>query len=393
MATTTPFVFRQGGPDRPNPQVVSGIATIDANETATLPIPCHGRGVVRIGFPTMTGTTATFTVQPFPPSDHTSPTLDPPFRPLYKNDGSAAVSVTVVDNSVIEVPQLSGCYAFTIVSGSSEASAREIEVQMVGEPAPFDPAGGVVASDFAAPALTLGTTNTAGNTNKVLATNSTILAFDATVPTTIAYSAAAAAGVATVTARRDHTHGMVAAPTTLNLTGLASKYKSATQTFSADTNFATVSAASGNFDFAIAASEVWYVRYVIPLTFTGTGGFKAQITGPASPTAVTIIPVIGLTTYDSAGSPIELTGFGSGVPLMRREAVVAAFSTGIAAHNAAGGTTVDTYNTTGGSTVIIEAVIANGANAGTITLQAAQNSANGTAVLGVGSFMLAQRLA
>jgi hypothetical protein len=65
---------------------------------------------------------------------------------------------------------------------------------------------------LAAPALTLGTANSAGSASTALATDSTLLAFDTTVPTTIAYSASAAAGSAVVTSRRDHTHGMVAAP-------------------------------------------------------------------------------------------------------------------------------------------------------------------------------------
>lgn len=202
MATTTEWIERQN-----TRLVVSGYATIDAGETATLPIPCGGRGVVRIGFPTMTGTTATFTVQAFPPADPAAPTLSPPFRPVYKTDGSTQLSITVTDNSMVEVPSLSGCYAFTIVSGSAEASARAIEVQMVGEPAPFDDSAGGGVTGFATPALTLGTSNVAGAAKTVLATNSTILAFDATVPTTITLPATAATGVATVAARRDHTHG------------------------------------------------------------------------------------------------------------------------------------------------------------------------------------------
>ena len=57
---------------------------------------------------------------------------------------------------------------------------------------------------LAAPALTLGTSNSAGAAATSFATNSTILAFDATTPADI--SDTAAAGSATVTARRDHVH-------------------------------------------------------------------------------------------------------------------------------------------------------------------------------------------
>tara|TARA_R110002110_G_scaffold408150_1_gene629550 strand:- start:536 stop:1255 length:720 start_codon:yes stop_codon:yes gene_type:complete len=60
--------------------------------------------------------------------------------------------------------------------------------------------------DLAVPAFTLGTSNAAGSAATAVASDSTLLAFDATVPTTIA-TASAAAGSATVTARRDHVHG------------------------------------------------------------------------------------------------------------------------------------------------------------------------------------------
>ena len=69
--------------------------------------------------------------------------------------------------------------------------------------------------DLAAPAFTLGTANAAGSAATAVASDSTLLAFDATVPTTIAYSATAAVGSATVTSRRDHTHGMAASTPTV----------------------------------------------------------------------------------------------------------------------------------------------------------------------------------
>jgi len=61
------------------------------------------------------------------------------------------------------------------------------------------------------PALVLGTANTAGVATTFIRDDDTILAFDATVPVTQAYSDAAATGAATVAARRDHKHGMPAA--------------------------------------------------------------------------------------------------------------------------------------------------------------------------------------
>ena len=66
--------------------------------------------------------------------------------------------------------------------------------------------------DLAAPAFTLGTTNTAGAAATAVASDSTILTFDATVPTTIAFGASAAAGSGTTASYRNHTHGMAADP-------------------------------------------------------------------------------------------------------------------------------------------------------------------------------------
>ena len=69
----------------------------------------------------------------------------------------------------------------------------------------------------AAPALTLGTANADGTAQSVVRTDSTILAFDATVPVTQAFADAAATGSAAITARRDHKHGMMADPVTAHV--------------------------------------------------------------------------------------------------------------------------------------------------------------------------------
>ena len=67
-------------------------------------------------------------------------------------------------------------------------------------------AGGGVS--FAAPALTLGTSNAIGSSGTVMNSDATILAFDATVPTTLTSTTSAAAGSASVAARRDHAHAV-----------------------------------------------------------------------------------------------------------------------------------------------------------------------------------------
>ncbi len=75
------------------------------------------------------------------------------------------------------------------------------------------PGGGVV---FATPAVTLGTTSADGVASTVIRSDSRIVAFDATVPTTQAFGDSAATGSAAVAARRDHTHGMPATPTSVS---------------------------------------------------------------------------------------------------------------------------------------------------------------------------------
>lgn len=88
--------------------------------------------------------------------------------------------------------------------GTATVAARRDHVHAM----PADPV------TFAAPSLTLGTANAAGTSGEVLSTDATIAAFDTTVPVTQAFGDAAATGSATVTARRDHKHGMPANPVT-----------------------------------------------------------------------------------------------------------------------------------------------------------------------------------
>lgn len=77
---------------------------------------------------------------------------------------------------------------------------------------------GISASSFATPSISLGTAAAAGAATTVIRSDSTIAAFDATVPTTEAFGDAAATGSAAVAARRDHKHGM---PTTADVLAAA----------------------------------------------------------------------------------------------------------------------------------------------------------------------------
>lgn len=67
--------------------------------------------------------------------------------------------------------------------------------------------GGSIAGT---PALTFGTAAAAGSSGTFINSDATLPIFDATVPTTQAFSDAAAVGAAGVAARRDHKHGMPA---------------------------------------------------------------------------------------------------------------------------------------------------------------------------------------
>jgi len=58
--------------------------------------------------------------------------------------------------------------------------------------------------DLAAPAFTLGTANAAGTAATAVASDATLLAFDAVAPANVA--ASAVVGSATVSSRRDHVH-------------------------------------------------------------------------------------------------------------------------------------------------------------------------------------------
>ena len=166
-------------------------------------------------------------------------------------------------------------------------------------------------------------------------------------------------------------------------------YKSATQVLTTTTSFADVAGAgAATFAFAIGASEVWEAEYYIPLAFGGTGGVKFQLTGPSAPTNVDIRGARAI--YLSVDGANELN-----FPVVTPITAVTAFSSSIGAANSkATGTGIDgSYSTANGSVVHIRARIINGSNAGTVTLQVAQNFSNSTTTLGLSSFMRAERIA
>lgn len=120
MATTTEFIETQN-----TSRVLSGIATIDDEESSTLDIPCGGRAVVRLGVPTLDAATLTFTVQAYPGAA---------FRTLVNEQGGTITVPSSTGAFAIQIPALSGVYAFRIVTGAAQMGGpRLIEVQCVGD--------------------------------------------------------------------------------------------------------------------------------------------------------------------------------------------------------------------------------------------------------------------
>ena len=118
------------------------------------------------------------------------------------------------------------------------------------------------------PGFTLGTSNAAGSALTSIASDSTLAVFDATVPTTIAYGASAAAGSAVVAGRRDHTHGMPA--------GLAQYFDDVTaqQTINDSTTFQTTTITR-----AVGADEDWAFQIYLIYNSGSTPDLKLEWSG------------------------------------------------------------------------------------------------------------------
>jgi len=96
-----------------------------------------------------------------------------------------------------------------------------------------------------APAFTLGTANAAGAAITAVASNSTLLVYDTTVPTTISSSGGSAAtGSAATAARRDHAHGSGA----FNTDTSCRVYANATQSISDESTTLVTTWGSTSFD-------------------------------------------------------------------------------------------------------------------------------------------------
>lgn len=132
---------------------------------------------------------------------------------------------------------------------------------------------------FATPAIVLGTAAAAGAATTLLRSDATILAFDVTNPSTSAVADAAAVGVATTAARRDHKHAREAfgSPTAETAFGSSSAAGSATTVPHSDHTHGNPTHLNADHS-AINRSAL-----AVPTADVAWGGFK--ITGLADPTA------------------------------------------------------------------------------------------------------------
>lgn len=168
--------------------------------------------------------------------------------------------------------------------------------------------------------------------------------------------------------------------------GATWKYNTADQTVSASTSFVDVTASSGTFAYAVAASDVIVVQAWLPMTFTSTGGAKFQFTGPASPTRVDINIMPPLTAAGAGLTPLALY-------------MAPAVSTGAAFSSTFGSRAAGSlsgsnfaYTNDNATWIFIYAVIKNGATPGTVTLQYAQTAGSGTAVINNGAAISFQKI-
>lgn len=160
-----------------------------------------------------------------------------------------------------------------------------------------------------------------------------------------------------------------------------SRYMTATFPAPTTTTYANVATSgSGTASFYADASAVYQAVYWIPLSFGGTGGAKFQFTGPAAPTNVDITG-----TFGSAGTTDAAAHLFT---------AVAAFSADInaVASAAAGGGNSAYMNAAPGSFIEIHLRLTNGATAGLVTLQFAQQNANSTSTIGIGFTMTVRRI-
>jgi hypothetical protein len=139
-------------------------------------------------------------------------------------------------------------------------------------------AGGGTTITFGTPAIVLGTAAATGSIDEVIRRDATIVAFDATVPITQAFSDAAATGSAAVAARRDHKHGMPADPTVgLTVSGLHAHVVSETHLSDGSTTTYTLDQS-----FEPGSVAAWNVSTLARLGVTETAPDQATVSAAGS---------------------------------------------------------------------------------------------------------------
>jgi hypothetical protein len=164
---------------------------------------------------------------------------------------------------------------------------------------------------LAAPSLTLGTANDAGAAATAFATNSTILAFDTSDPDAITFGQSAAVGSATVTSRRDHAHAMEALTAQSSVLKAWCSITAAGALSTPDYNIATIGdTGTGDRDinFTTAFSSTVYTA-VTTIGINYAGSFSLRMT---TFTAGDINLLTYSTTDDTTRADIKTTQVFSG---------------------------------------------------------------------------------
>lgn len=161
------------------------------------------------------------------------------------------------------------------------------------------------------PALTFGTSAAAGSSGTFINSDATLPIFDATVPSTQAFSDAAAAGAAGVAARRDHKHGMPASPgggsLTSSMNQLAADVNITAGTW-ADGPTLTLAAgtwlliASITIDYASGAISAELRIYDGTTTYASDEGFMSAATAAVALSCAAIVTPAGSTTFKAQGN-------------------------------------------------------------------------------------------
>jgi len=113
--------------------------------------------------------------------------------------------------------------------------------------------------ELTTPAFTLGTSNAAGAALTAVASNSTILTYDTTLPDAITYGQSGATGSSSTAARRDHAHAMAATENDLVLIGTAVASDSATLTITGlDSTYDTYLIGASDIKIATDAQGLYF---------------------------------------------------------------------------------------------------------------------------------------